>query len=111
MELLTQLEIPILAFQDLEVYDIYHARCTGALRFRNQASGNDWVWVQAGRVEMYGALKGRLLAKLVALFNIRDYTCRDTVRWLVSVQILMAVNSGCLSDIHGMVMVQLKEDA
>ena len=60
---------------------------------------------------MYGALKGRLLAKLVALFKIRDYTCRDTVRRLASVQMLTAVNSGCLSDIQGLVTVQLREDA
>ena len=60
---------------------------------------------------MYGALKGRLPAKLVALLKIWDYTCGDTVRQLASVQMLTAVNSGCLSDIHGLVMVQLREDA
>ena len=111
VELLTQLEIPIPAFQDPEVYDIHRARCTGALRFRNQGCCNDWIWVQAGREEMYGALKGRLPAKLVALFKIRDYTCWDTVRRLASVQMLMAVNSRRLSDIHGLITVQLREDA
>src|SRR5207302_6037650 len=85
VELLTQLEIPIPAFQDPEVYDIHRARCTGTLRFRNQASRNDWVRVQVCREEMYGALKGQLPAKLVALFKMRDYTCGDTVRRLASV--------------------------
>ena len=60
---------------------------------------------------MYGALKGRLPAKLVALFKIWDYTCRDTVQQLASVQMLTAVNSGRLSDIHDLVTVQLREDA
>ena len=60
---------------------------------------------------MYSALKGQLPAKLVALFKIRDYTCGDTVRRLASVQMLAAVNSGRLSDIHGLVTVQLREDA
>jgi len=45
VELLTQLEIPVLAFQETEIYNIYHARCMGALSFRNHGSRNDWVWV------------------------------------------------------------------
>jgi len=72
VELLTQLEIPVLAFQETDVYDIHWARCTGTQRFRNQEGRNDWVWVQAGSEEIYGALRGRLPAKLVALFKIRD---------------------------------------
>jgi len=48
LELLTQLEIPVLAFQETERYDIYRARCTGALNFRNHGSRNDLVWVRAG---------------------------------------------------------------
>src|SRR5437588_1873116 len=60
---------------------------------------------------MYSALNGRLPVKLVALFQIRDYTYGNTVRQLASVQMLMAVNSGRLSDIHNLVTVQLREDA
>jgi len=37
----------------------------------NHGSGNDWVQVWAGTDEMYGALQGCLLAKLIALFKIR----------------------------------------
>ena len=66
VELLTQLEVPVLAFQEADVYEIHRARSTRALHFRNQGSRNDWVWVQAGTEEMYGALRGRLPAKLVA---------------------------------------------
>jgi len=60
VELLTQLEIPVLAFQEADVYEINRARSTGDLHFRNQGSRNDWVWVQAGMEEMYGALRGCL---------------------------------------------------
>jgi len=62
---------------------------------------------------MYGALRGRLPAKLVALFKIRDYRCdnTDTVRRVASVQMLTPVNSGRLSDQHGLVTVQMREDA
>jgi len=42
VELLMRLEIPVLAFQETDVYDIYRAQCTGTHRFRNQESRNDW---------------------------------------------------------------------
>ena len=111
VELLTQLEVPVPAFQETDVYDIHRARCTGALDFRNQGSRNDWVWVQAGDEEMYGALRGRLPAKLLALFKIRNPTCDGAVRRLASVQMLSPVNSGRVSDVHGLVTVQQREDA
>ena len=43
VELLTQLQVPVLAFQEVDVYEIHSARSTGALHFRNQGSRNDWV--------------------------------------------------------------------
>jgi len=110
VELLKQLEFPVLEFQETDVYDIHRARCTGTHRFRNQESRNDWVWVQAGRQEIYRALRGRLLAKLVALFKIRD-SSQQTVRRLAGLQMLSPVNSGRPSDIHSLVTVQLREDA
>jgi len=111
VELLTQLEIPVVAFQESDVYDINRGRCTGALHFRNQGSRNDWVWVQAGSEEMYGALRGHLPAKLVALFKIRDYTCANAVHRVAAIRMLSAVNSGFTLDIHGLVTVQMREDA
>jgi len=45
VELLTQLEIAVLAFQATEKYNIHSAQCTGGLNFRNHGSRNDWVWV------------------------------------------------------------------
>jgi len=112
VELLTQLAIPVLAFQEADVYEIHRARSTGALHLRNQGTHNDWIWVQAGTEEMYGALRGRLPARLVALLKIRDYRYdnTDTVRQVASVQILTPVNSGHLSDQHGLVTVQMRED-
>jgi len=60
---------------------------------------------------MYGALRGRLPAKLVSLFKIRDYRCEDQVRRLAGIQFVRAVNSGRISDVHSLVTVQMKEDA
>ena len=108
VELLTQLEIPVLAFQESDVYDIHLVRCTGALHFRKHGTRTDWVWIQAGTGEMYGALRGRLPAKLVGLFKIRDYTCGNAVRRVAAVRMLSAVNSGFVSDIHGLVTVQIR---
>ena len=48
VRLLTQLEIPLLAFQEADVYEIHRARSTGTLHFRNQGSRHDRIWVQAG---------------------------------------------------------------
>jgi len=62
---------------------------------------------------MYGALRGRLPAKLVAVLKIRDYRCdnTDTVCRVAGVQMLTPVNSGRLSDQHCLVTVQMREDA
>jgi len=57
VELVTPLEIPVLAFQEANVYQIHGARSTGNLDVSNQGRRNDWVWVQAGTEEIYGALK------------------------------------------------------
>jgi len=89
---------------------MYRARSTGTLHFRNHGSRNDWVWVEAGTEEMYGALRGRLTARLVALLKIRDRRSKDTVRRVAGVQLLTPVNSGRLSDLHGLVTVQMMED-
>jgi len=109
--LLTELEIPVLALQEREIYDIHHARCTGALNFRNHASRNHWVWVRAGTEDMYGALLGRLPAKVIALLKISDYRCEDRGRRLAGVQFVSAVNSGRISDVHSLVTLQMKDDA
>ena len=59
---------------------------------------------------MYGSLWGRLQAKLVALWKIRDPRSEDTVRRVAGVQLLTPVNSGRLSALHGLVTVQMRED-
>jgi len=62
---------------------------------------------------MYGALRGRQPAKVVALLRIRNYSCdnTDTVRQVAGVQMLTQVNSGRLSDPHRLVTVEMREDA
>ena len=111
VELMTTLEIPVIVFQETDVYDIHRARCTGTRLFRNQASSNDCVWIQVGGEQMYGALRGHLPAKLLALFKIRDYTQQDAVYRLAGVQLMNVVNSGRPSDVHSLVTGYLRDDA
>jgi len=110
VELLTQREIPVRAFQEAGVYDIQGARCTGARLLCNQTSRNDCVWIQAGGGNMYGVLRGRLPAWLIALFKIlsRDMQ-QDTVYRLAGVQFMSLIDSGRPSDVHGLVTGQLHD--
>ena len=59
---------------------------------------------------MYGALRGCLSAKLMALFKIQDYISEGGVRRLASIQMLSAVNARCPSDVHGLITVQQREE-
>jgi len=59
---------------------------------------------------MYGAVRGRLLARLIALFKIRSgYMQQDTVYRLGGVQFMSLVDSGRPSDVHGLVTAQLRD--
>jgi len=60
---------------------------------------------------MYRALRDRLPPKLMALFKMGDYTCENAVHRVAALPRLSAVNSGFPSDIHGLVTVQMREDA
>ena len=59
---------------------------------------------------MYGALRGRLPARLITLFKIRSgYMLQDTVYRLAGVQFMSLVDPGPPSDVHGLVTVQLRD--
>jgi len=60
---------------------------------------------------MSDTLRSRPPVKLVALFKIRDYTSENMVRQVTALLILSGVNSGCPSNIHGLVRVPMREDA
>ena len=57
VERFNQLQIPVLAFQETDVYDIHPAWTTGERSFRNSGSRNDWVWVAYSTANEYGALQ------------------------------------------------------
>jgi len=59
---------------------------------------------------MYGALRGGLPARLIALFKIRSgYMQQDTVYHRAGVQFTSLVDSGRPSHVHSVVTVQLRD--
>ena len=97
VEHFTQLEIPVPDFQESDVFQIHRARCTGTKAFRNAGPRNDWVWIQAGRTDTLGDLRGRLVARLFGLFKIRSVRSEVVgVNRLALVQVLNPMDSGRL---------------
>jgi len=90
-----QLEIPVTDFQETDRFQIHRARCTETKAFRNGGPRNDWVWVQTAGEANYGDLQGRVVARLLALFKIRNILSEaGAVHRLALVCILDPVNSG-----------------
>jgi len=109
VEQFNQLQIPVLAFQETDVYDTHHARTTGERPFRNGASRNDWVWVAVGTADEYGALRGNLPGKLRGLFKVRNTVSDGKVYRLAVVQLLQAqTGGGRITDAHGLVRVSIR---
>ena len=92
-EQFTQLEIPVPDFQETDIFQVHHARCTGTKLFRNSGARNDWIWIQAGGPNMYGDLHGRAMARLVVLFKIRNMSTGIVSR-LAFVQVVDPVSGG-----------------
>ena len=94
-EQFTHLEIAVSDFQDTDVFQIHRASCTGTKAFRNVGSRNDWLWVQAGGEESYRDLRGVVVARLLALFKIRNVLSgAGDVHRLAWVRILDPVGAG-----------------
>jgi len=90
-----QLEVSIPNFQETDRFQIDRARCTGTRAFRNGGSRNDWVWVQICGEANYGDLRGRVLARWLALFKIRNILSEAAaVNRLTLVRIRDSINGG-----------------
>jgi len=72
VERFIQLEIPVSDFPEADVFQFHRARCTGTKAFCNGGARNNWVWVQTGREESYGNLRGLAVARVLALSKIRN---------------------------------------
>ena len=64
-ERFTLLEIPVPDFQETDIFQVHRAPSTGRKSFRNSGAGNDWIWIQAGGLDMYGELRRLAVARLV----------------------------------------------
>jgi len=67
-----QLEIPVADVEETDRFQIHRARSTGTKAFRNGGPRNDWGWVQTGGEANYEDSRGRVVARLLALFKIRN---------------------------------------
>jgi len=95
LEGFAQLEIPVHEFLETVRFQIHWARCTGTKAFHNGGSRNDWVWVQTGGEANYGDLQARVVARLLALFRIRNILSEAAaVHHPVLVRILDPINGG-----------------
>jgi len=74
---------------------MYRAHCTGTKAFRNSGARNDWVWVQTDGEESYEDLRVWGVARLLALFKIRQVRSEEAgVHQLALVRILDPINGG-----------------
>ena len=109
-EQFTQLEIPVPDFQETDIFQIHRARSVGGKSFRNSGARNDWIWIQAGGLDMYGELRGQAMARLVGLFKIRNVRT-EVVSRLAFVQVLDPVNSGRFHGASGHIRVCRRRNA
>jgi len=70
-------------------------RTQGLIFADDSGSRNDWVWVQTSGEANYGDLRGRVVARLLAPFKIRNILSEaSAVHHLVLVRILDLINHG-----------------
>jgi len=101
-----QLQIPVADFQETDRFQIHRARCTGIKAFCNGGPRNDWVWAQTRGEANYGDLRGRVVARLPALFKIRNILGEaGAVHRLALLCILDPVNSGRFHIVSGHIRV------
>ena len=103
VEIFKQLEIPVPAFRDPDEYTIHHARCVD--KFRNQGSRHDWVWVKVANETEFGALRGRLPARLNGLIKIRDPVKGYSHRLAIVQLLAPGPGGGRVDPHHGLVKV------
>jgi hypothetical protein len=71
-EIVSQLEVPVLKFQETNLNTVHHIRCNLKKPFQGGSPRNDLVWIVAGNEEEFGALRRRLPGQLQCLFKLSD---------------------------------------
>ena len=102
------LRVPVEDFQDPTEVTWHLLHCTGKRLWKSTGSSrNNWVWVDSRNENIYGALRGFYLARLVSIFEVRDLV-KGSVDRLVLVDRLYVENSGKVSDVTGLVTITLR---
>ena len=92
-EELKQLEIPVPDFHETDIFQVHRARSMGRESIRNSGARNDRIWIQAGRLDIYGELREGAMACLFGFFKTRNVRT-EVLSWLAYVQVLDPVNGG-----------------
>jgi len=103
-----QLQVPVLKFQETDLYTIHHLRCTLKWPFRGGVDRNDWVWVAAGNEKEFGALRGRLPGQLRCLFQLHDPT-KKCIHRLALVKMLKVDSTRLLESDSSLIRVGLRK--
>lgn len=85
------LQVPVPEFQEANQSELQNLRCTRGNPLRGTMRRNDWVWIQAGEDSEWGAVHGRLPARLQALLKIQDIVVTRT-HLLYIMEVLEVVN-------------------
>ena len=94
VEICRLLHVPVENFQDVREVTWHLLRCTRSQHWRSTGqSRNDWVWVDSGNRNIYGALKGLYPARLVFRMKVGELTTGFVDR-LVLVERLYVESSG-----------------
>jgi len=94
-------------FQDVREVTWHLLRYTGTELWRSTGrSRNDWVWIDSGNRNIYGALKGIYPAHLVSIMKVRDIKTGLVDRLVLRDRLNVKI-SGKLNDITGLVTITL----
>jgi len=105
LEAFNTLQVPIPTFNN-DGYLLHRIHCTGPNLFRKQEKRNDWVFVRRRKsaTQVQGSLRGRVPAKLNALFKLRDLLA-NTCYHLAHVSLLTIIGSPTPDGLESMILV------
>jgi hypothetical protein len=104
-ELFSFLRVPVARFQGEDGHVMHTVRSTGPKNYRGGSARNDWVWICMGNKKLYKGLRGRLPARVLALFKLRHPSIPKTYK-LAMIDLLTAGPRGGEPDpISGLITV------
>jgi len=105
----TQISVQVCNFQDVSNATMHPVRCTGKRGWHNGLPRRDNIFLDRSKIGSYGSLRGRLPARVDAIFTIYDYIL-DKTHELAHITKYKPVAGGQLNNISRLVEVILRSD-